>query len=174
MTEMKFAEGKMRATAAPEGNSRRRMVAGFLASVLGLVLGVGTGVPEGKALARRLFTLRATAIKSELSAFSATQFRHADSEHARKAVLAEIAMLQTLARVAPQLSGPQAATPSTLYLAYARLALVQQSAGDAAAAQRAQQEAQRYWGQLHPGSELSAEQMRQSVSEFDERIQTPR
>lgn len=153
--------------------SRARMLAGFLASVLGLAVGIASGVPEGKALARRMFTLRAAAIENELSVFSAMQFEHADSEHARQAVLHEIHTLESLARQSPRFAtrlSAQSVAPqrdAALYLAYARLALVEQAAGDASGAQAAQAQARDYWSQLHSGAQLTPAQMAQSVREFD-------
>src|ERR1700687_2847103 len=82
--------------------SRAGMIVGFVSSLLGLIVGFATGVPEGKALAARLFTLRSAAIQHEVAAFSAVQFQHADPDHARRAVLSEIRTLDSLEHLGPQ------------------------------------------------------------------------
>jgi hypothetical protein len=141
----------------------RGMKAGFFATaLLGLLSGLATGVPEGKALAVRLFSRRTVAVERELAAFSAAQFEHADAAHARQAVLAEIGTLELLDHLS--LPPPRNAA---LYLAHARLAVIEEAAGDASAAQADFAKAARQWEALHPGSEVTAEQMKQAVRDFD-------
>jgi len=146
----------------------RTMLAGFLASLLGLGAGVAAGVPEGKALAGRLFTMRASAIRYELSSFAAIQFQHADSEHAREAALTEIRTVEALTRLSPQLStDSHHEFAQALLVAYARLALIEDAAGRSGEAQAARARAQQQWSSLHPGAPLTLEQMKQSVREVD-------
>ena len=137
----------------------------FVSSVLGLAAGLATGVPEGRALAVRLFSLRTLAVERELSAFSAVQFQHADAEHARQAVLSEIRALDSLQHLALRPPPNQA-----LYIAYARLAIIEEAAGRASAAQSVQSKAAEQWRSLHPGGEITPEQMKQAVRDFDNSI----
>ena len=134
----------------------------FATAVLGLVAGLVSGVPAGKALAVRLFSRRTLAVERELAAFSAAQFEHADAAHARPAVLDEIRTLQLLDRLSVR--PPRNAA---LCLAYARLAMIEEGSGDAAASQADFAKAAEQWSRLHPGKEISAEQMRQAVRDFD-------
>ena len=142
--------------------SRAMKVVLFASSVLGLLAGIAAGVPAGKALAVRLFSRRTLAVVRDLSAFSAAQFEHSDSEHARQAVLSEIGTLELLEH--PSLRPPRNAA---LYLAYARLAMIEQSAGHASAAQSAFAQAAEQWRLLHPSAEVTAGQMQQAVRDFD-------
>lgn len=145
--------------------TRAGMIVGFVSSLLGLIVGVATGVPEGKALAARLFALRTVAIQTELASFSATQFQHADPEHARQAVLSELRTLDSLEHLGPQ--APRSPNNAALYIAYARLAMIEQDAGNAAAMQAAVAKAAEQWRILHPGEPLDTAQMKQAVHDFD-------
>ena len=146
--------------------SRATKLALFASSVLGLLTGIGTGVPEGKALAARLFSARIAAVDQELDAFSATQFQHADQAHARAAVLLQIQALEQIRR----LPRPYPLVPpgeGELIVAYARLAMIEESSGNSAAAQAAFRQAQTWQSRLHPGYELTDEQLRQVVRQRD-------
>jgi hypothetical protein len=112
--------------------------------------------------------MRASAIRYELSSFAGIQFQHADSEHAREAALSEIRTVEALARLSPQLSADSHREfAQALLVAYERLALIEGAAGHGDAAQAAQARAQQQWSSLHPGAQLTLEQMKQSVREFD-------
>ena len=152
--------------------SRAMKIAFFCSSLLGLLVGLATGVPEGKALAVRLFALRTGAIEHELAEFSAIQFQHADAEHAREAVLSEIRTREGLQHLALQVPRSQSSQKHLsqsqgLYLAYARLAMIEEAAGNASKAHAALDKAAGQWRAMHPGTETSTEQMRQAVREFD-------
>jgi hypothetical protein len=148
--------------------SRATKVALFVSSLLGLLTGIATGVPEGKALAARLFSLRTAAVAQELSAFSATQFQHADEAHARAAVLLEIQALDQIRHLPRQY---QLVTPQgELRIAYARLAMVEETSGNSAAAKAAFQQARAWQNSLHPGHEVTDEQFRKFVRQRDEAI----
>jgi hypothetical protein len=142
--------------------SRGMKAAFFVTALLGLLSGLAAGVPAGKALAVRLFSRRTVAVERDLAAFSAAQFEHADAAHARQAVLTEIYTLDLLDHLA--LPPPR---NTALYVAYARQAMIEESAGDAAAAQADFAKAAQQWKALHPGSEVTAEQMKQAVRDFD-------
>lgn len=152
--------------------SRATKIGLFASSVLGLLVGLATGVPEGKALAVRLFALRTTAIERDLSAFSAAQFQHADAEHARQAVLQEIRALEALRHRELRLSGKQLSPKDfsqdhALYIAYARLAIIEEAGGDASAAKAALTKVAEQRRALDPGSDTTPEQMKQAVRDFD-------
>ncbi len=138
----------------------------FASSVLGLLVGLATGVPAGKDLAARLFSLRTAAVEQELSAFSAMQFQHADGMHVRAAVLSEIQALEQIRQLPRQY---QVVPPEgELLVAYARLAIIEESCGNSAAAQSAWQQARRWQSTLHPGHEATEEEWRQFVRGHDE------
>ena len=144
----------------------------FASSVLGLIVGLATGVPEGKTLAVRLFALRTTAIERELAAFSAAQFQHADAEHARQAVLQEIRALEALRHRELRLSQKQRSREDfsqdhALYIAYARLAIIEEAAGAASAANAALAKAAEQRRALDPASDITPEQVKQAVRDFD-------
>ena len=146
--------------------SRAMKIVWFVSSVLGLTAGLATGVPEGKALAARLFSLRTVAVEQELSTWAAMQFQHADSDHARAAVLLEIQALEQIGHLPPQyqLVPPQ----GELLFAYARLAIIEESSGNSAAAQAAFRKARAWQSRLHPGHPVTDEQFRQAVRQRDE------
>jgi hypothetical protein len=150
--------------------SRAMKIAFFCSSLLGLIVGLATGVPEGKALAVRLFALRTGAIERELAEFSAMQFKHADAEHAREAVLSEIRTLEGLQHLALQaapIQTPQKNPSQWLYIAYARLAMIEEAAGHAAEAKAALAKAVEQWRVLHPGTDATFEQLKHAVRDFD-------
>ena len=155
----------MRGTADFSTMGRATKLVLFASSVLGLIAGIGTGVPEGKALAARLFSLRTAAVDQELSTFSATQFQHADEAHARSAVLLQIQALEQIRQMPRQY---QPVPPDgELLVAYSRLAMIEESCGNSAAAQAAFQQARTWQSRLHPGHEVTDEQMRQFVRQRD-------
>ena len=148
--------------------SRTAKIVLFASSVLGLLVGLATGVPAGKHRAARLFSLRTAAVEQELSSFSAMQFQHADGLHARAAVLLEIEALEQIRQLPPQY---QLVPPEgELLVAYARLAMIEESSGNSAAAQSAWQQAQTCESRLHPGQEATKEQFRQFVRQRDEAL----
>ncbi len=147
--------------------NRAIKIAFFVSSLLGLLVGLATGVPEGKALAVRLFSLRVSAIEREFSAFSGAQFQHADAEHARQAVLSEIRTLEALQHLALYSPPTNSRQRLALYIAHARLAMIEEAAGNAPAAGAARAKAAEQWRTLHPGTEATPEQMKQAVRDFD-------
>jgi len=148
--------------------SRSELIIGFYSSLLGLLVGLAVGVPVGKARAERLFSQRSEAVAQELAAFTATQFRHADAAHARAAVELEI---QTLSQIDRLPAKYQPAPPqSALAAAYARLGMIEESAGNAPAAETAFQRARSLQGQVDHGSPPTDEQLRGLVRHQDEML----
>ena len=151
--------------------SRATKIALFASSVLGLLVGLGTGVPEGKALAARLFSIRTAAVAQELSAYSAAQFQHADEAHARNAVLLEIQALEQIRHLPRQY---QLVPPEgELLIACARLSMLEEASGNSAAAQAALQQARAWQNRLHPGHAVTDEQFRKLVRQRDEAMYGP-
>jgi hypothetical protein len=148
--------------------SRATKVVLFVSSLLGLFSGMVTGVPEGKALAARMFSLRTAAVDQELSRFSATEFQHADEAHARAAALLQIRALEQIRHLPRQY---QLVPPEgELLVAYARLAMIEEAAGNSAGAQAAFQQARAWQNSLHPGHDVTDEQFRKFVRQRDAAI----
>jgi len=148
--------------------SRSELIIGFFSSLLGLLVGLAVGVPVGNARAERLFSQRSGAVAQELAAFAATQFRYADAAHARAAVRLEIQTLSQIARL-PGKYQPAPPQPA-LAAAYARLGMIEESAGNAPGAQAAFQRARALQGQVNRGSAPTDEQLRGLVRRQDETL----
>jgi hypothetical protein len=107
--------------------------------------------------------------QNELSVFSAVEFHYANSGHARKAVLSEMRIDGILQRLSPQmLSG------YSLYVPYARLALIEDAAGNTSASQSAFAKAQEIVREHHPTQEITLDEMKQALQRYDTVLGTMR
>jgi hypothetical protein len=96
------------------------------------------------------------------SNFAWEQFEHADSGHARQAVLLQIKILEHLERLAHETSNE-----SWLGFAYTRLAVIEESAGQADAERRALDQARTWFTRAHPRDEHTDQQMKDTLKRLD-------
>jgi len=106
------------------------------------------------------FTAAASA--SQLtSQFAAQQFRHADTDHARSAVLSEINVLEQF-----ELATNEMTYRGQLGYAYARLGTIEESAKHPDAARQAFLQA-RSWFKRGFGHDLTDDQMKEALKRMD-------
>ncbi len=98
------------------------------------------------------------------SQFAAQQFRHADSDHARSAVLLEIDILGKLERATPDRG-----RRGQLGYAFTRLAMIEDSANHRDAAQQALGQA-KSWFKKNSGKGLTDDQMKQALKQIDDAL----
>jgi hypothetical protein len=104
-----------------------------------------------------------------LSKFALRQFEHADTGHARQAVLLQIGVLKQLARGAPD-----SVRYSELALAYTRLGVIEGNAGRNDAEQQAFKEARQWYAleaiRWHQGAaqELTDDVLRAGLKRLDD------
>ena len=105
-------------------------------------------------------------IPSVASNFASQQFQHADSAHARQAVLLEIKLLDQLQRAARD-SSSESQLELAYTSAYTRLAMIEESAGQTEAERRAMDEAKVQFNRNRPNREVTDEQMKNALKEWD-------
>src|SRR5947208_9705214 len=96
------------------------------------------------------------------SDFALQPCEHADSSHARQAVLLEIKLLKQLERAAPE-----PGSGGRLGFAYIRLATIEEAAGQQEAGRRALGEARERLKLVYPREELTDEQMKMMLKRLD-------
>ena len=98
--------------------------------------------------------------------FARTQFMHADTDHARQAVLLQIQLLEKLELVDKSFHADDFA------FAYTRLALIEEATGRPEAAQRALARATARYSQMYPSNkELTDDELRNEVKRLDSAIE---
>ena len=95
-----------------------------IVAICGLLTGIVWGHYTAREASQLMETLAAQNAAQATSRFAAQQFSQADTEHARIAVLAEIAILEELEQ-----SQKTSGTKGQLAYAYTRLGLIDESAG---------------------------------------------
>ena len=142
----------------------RAMVLCILASALiGVSVGAVSGRNEGVLLSHSFDDLSTTFLSETTNHFAVRQSRHADSAHAREAVLLQIKVLQLLER-----SHKGAANELQLGSAYVRLSMIEEAAGDNAAEQAALQQARSYFKRLHPEREQTDDRLKGDLRKMDD------
>lgn len=136
-----------------------------LAFIIGLTIGGFFGFRWSADLLKINYDARRLTVPRELGDFSFMQYRYADVEHARTALLTYADLLQKL-----EVLDPNRGEKLELANTYTRLALLEDSANNGQASQNYMANA-RYWytvggGQDHPDSEMKA-----GVNALDERFQ---
>lgn len=143
--------------------TRIMKVSFVLSAVLGIAAGGAFGYSEGAELGESMRSIEPLAAGSAVSEFAAFQFHHADLEHARQAALLEISVREQLRTVAHN-----SAVDGGLGLAYVRLAMIDEQAGNKEAESRALEEARGWFGPPRPGQELSDERLKELFAKMDE------
>lgn len=142
--------------------------------VVGALAGILTGGILGAYTARQnegiVESARVIAASSATAAFAAEQFRHADPEHARQAVMLQIDILQQFERLSPS-----SVHENNLGFAYTRLAMIDKTAGQEVASEVAFQQAKDWFQKVHPESRLTSVQMESFVRHLEKvRAEHPR
>ncbi len=134
------------------------------AILIGICIGSTLGYRRGIVAFQALNDFERLAATSTLGDFSYLQYRHADAEHGRRALLMYTDLLQELEQIKPDKTNK-----IDLGLAYTRLALLedtvhnpQQSQGYIAKA--------RYWYKTASGKDYSDDQLKSMVDTLDQRL----
>jgi len=103
--------------------------------------------------------LSASSVTSE---FALQQFEHADTAHARQAVLLQIRTIEQLEQVARDPGSDR-----QLGFAYIRLAMIEEASGQTEAERSALDQARRWFKGVHPRDELTDEQLKDALKRWD-------
>jgi len=137
--------------------------------VAALILGLCLGVPWGYRTAN--FALDAgndvqrMAAIEEFRDFSYRQYKHADSQHAKEALMRYAKFLEKMGRLRPQ-----SMQQRELGITYTRLAFLE-DAGNNPERSRAHMEKARYWYKAGGGRDYTESEMKTMLKEFDEHQQ---
>jgi hypothetical protein len=139
--------------------SRAVKITFALVAVLGLGAGVAWGYYTAEQTSVVMESVGAMSASSATSDFAIQQFEHADADHARLAVVLEIALLE-------QLHGAvnEREFEWKLGLAYTRLGMIEEASGHPESARKRFEQA-RAW--FRHGEELTDDQMKKTVKQLD-------
>jgi hypothetical protein len=146
--------------------TRTTKIVMIVSAILGFSAGITGGVTTALKMTDTMQSLYVTVLPGSLFEFSSIQFHRADAAHARDAVSFEIYTLGQLQSVLPQY-----ASQGALAFAFARLAIIEETAGNALAAQAAFEQARAYEKKLHPDKDITDEQLRHAVRLRDEGLE---
>lgn len=141
--------------------TRTMKVTFFLSAILGIAVGGRLGYSQGAEVSESMRSAEPIGAGLAVSEFAARQFRYADVDHARQAVQLEISIRTQLTVVKRD-----AAADGQLGLAYVRLAMVEEAAGNKFAERLALKQA-RAWLPRRPGQEASDEQLKDFLKRLD-------
>jgi hypothetical protein len=113
------------------------------AAILGLCVGGYSGYSSAGQMSNSLESLQYFPPTSVISSFARVQFEHADTDHARQALMLQIHLLEQLELADKSFHA------NDLGFAYVRLAMVEEAAGRTEAEQRALAQARARW-KTHP------------------------
>ena len=133
-----------------------------VAAIIGFVLGAVLGCYRASEASGFMQSAEVISIPSVASDFALQQFEHADSAHARQAVLLEIKILKQLERAAYDRS-----SGGRLGFEYTRLAMIEEAAGQKEAGRRALDEARGRLTLVYPREELTDERMKNMLKLLD-------
>ena len=136
------------------------------AAVFGLALGAYWGHSEANEVSDSLESGQYITPTSVASDFARVQFMHADSDHARRAVMLQIRVLEQL-----ELADRAFHADGELGFAYTRLAMIEQAEGHSEAEQRALAKARARYKRQHPRSEeLTDNDLENGVKRVDQAL----
>lgn len=136
----------------------------LLAAAFGLSLGAYSGYSDAHETNHLLKSVQYLAPTKIASDFAHTQFAHADTNHARRAVLMQIDLLEQL-----ELADKDFHDNGELAFAYVRLAMIEEAAGQPDAEQRALAQARARYKQAHSrGEELTDDELKNLVKRLDQ------
>ncbi len=137
-------------------------IALLAAAILGLAYGGYLGHRNVVEIGNSLKSIQYVAPTKVASDFTRTQFMHADTDHAGKAVIMQINLLEQLELADKSFHADE------LALAYIRLAMVVDAAGRPEAAQRALDQARLRYRQMHSrNAELTDDELKNLVKQSD-------
>lgn len=143
--------------------TRIMKVSFVLSAMLGLAAGGMFGYSQGTELGESMRSTDPIVASSAVSDFSARQFYHAIVEHARQAAQLEISVLEQL-----QVATDGAPAKGQLGLAYVRLAMVEEAAGNKAAERHALEQARGCFPPPRAGHELSDDQLKEALNRMSD------
>jgi len=136
-----------------------------LALVIGISVGVFFGFWEEANLLKSYYSTMRVIAPREFDNFSFMQYRHADAEHAKAALLEFAGFLEKLERLSPD-----AGEKLNLAGTYTRLALLEDAANNAQASHDYMAKAQ-YWYAAGGGQNHSDSEMKASFIDGDKRLE---
>jgi hypothetical protein len=135
----------------------------IVAAVLGLGFGSYTGYSSADDVSNSLKSIQYLGPTSVVSDFARLQFEHADTDHARQAVMVQIHLLEQL-----ELADKAFHADGELGFAYLRLAMIEEAAGQAEAEQGALVQARARFKRSHSHSEeLTDDELKNAVKRLD-------
>lgn len=137
----------------------------ILALITGLSVGAFFGFWMDADLLKSYYTARRVTAPSELDYFAFMQYRHADAEHARTALLASAGLQEKLEAMSPN-KGQRLHLAAT----YIRLALLEDTANNAQASHDYMAKA-KHWCALGSGQNCSDSEMKASLKNLDESLE---
>lgn len=137
----------------------------IVSAILGLLGGIVCGYYSAVDASQAMESAAAISVSQVTSNFSVQQFKHADPDHARNAVLEEIQILQLLEKAT---HGRYHS--AELWVAYTRLAMIEESSNHLDAARSAIAQAKLWLKMDHPGREPTEDQMKQGVRGMDDAL----
>jgi hypothetical protein len=143
------------------------MAAVVTSAILGLVVGGVLGAHEGADHAKDMESVMVMITEDIPSKFAATQFRHADADHARSALVFAIRNLEDVQRL-----NPSPAAGARFMFSYTRLGIVEEAAGHPAAAHAAFDQA-RTWERKsarrpHPATDMSDTELKDTLQRSEQ------
>lgn len=133
-----------------------------VSAILGLALGARLGYDRGTELSELTQSMEPIAAGSVVSEYAARQFQHADIHHACQAVQLEISVRERLRAL-----DHDSTVDGHLGLAYVRLAMVEEAAGQKEAERLALKQARGWFRPPGPDQELSDEQLKDTLRRID-------
>ena len=136
-----------------------------ICAIAGLLVGSVIGIRTGKSLSNMIDQTNVVSCDAAPSDFSARQLKYADNEHARTAVLFEIRTLEQRQQLQQS-----SVTSGELGIAYARLGIVEEAAGNANEAHAAFDKARTFLPRTHPGQIATDVQIKKTVQRIDDAL----
>ena len=133
-----------------------------VAAVIGFVSGNAYGWYNAEQASGFMQSAEVLSASSVTSEFALQQFEHADTAHARQAVLLQIRTVEQLEQVARD-----PGSDGQLGLAYIRLAMIEEASGQTEAERSALDQARRWFKGVHPRDELTDEQLKNALKQWD-------
>jgi hypothetical protein len=149
-----------------EGNEMTRSIKITLlvAAILGLGCGGYRGHQSAVEISDSLKSIQYSAPTKVASDFARIQFMRADTDHARQAVMLQIRLLEQLAQAGKTFREGG----GELWLAYIRLAMIEEAAGRPDAEQSAMTQARALYNRDHPhGQEQTYDELKNVILRFD-------
>jgi hypothetical protein len=136
-----------------------------LTLIIGLCIGVSCGFWNTAQNFKAYYEVTRSTAPLALDHFAVMQYRHADADHAKAALVSSAGLLETLETVSPD-RGEQLRLANT----YIRLALLADAANNSQASSGYMEKAH-YWYKANGGHNYSDAEMKSALIAADERLQ---